>query len=480
MQGAGFDAFQSAQFCLATACCRTSTLNRPTLISFKAAQKRSCHHPQFNRTHREDLPVASIPTVDDQPVFVNDREQLIYLLSEAAEIEHGLMCSYLYAVWSLKQSTDEGLTAKQLEAVNGWRDSIQSVAIEEMLHLALVSNLLMSLGAPPHFSRPNFPITPGYHPSSIVVRLTPFNRDTADHFVYLERPEGMDLPRAKGFEAGFDYQRGKGGARLTPTAEDYDTVSHLYSGIEDGFRSLSKKPGTEALFLGDPQAQVTADVLPFPGLKPVTGLDSALAAIATIIEQGEGGRHDAEDSHFKRFCVIRDEYDVLLQHDPGFQPHRPIVSDPVMFHPIVDQGQVHVSAQPAARVLDLANACYGLMLRLLASGIGMASGDSAIRRVEIDSAIAVMSVMKSLALLLTALPAEGGAQTAGMNFHLPRSTLALPQRQAGTAMLAERAREIAGALDAFGKEVAGADRSLAARLMSIADRLLRAAVHDPG
>jgi hypothetical protein len=417
--------------------------------------------------------VPSASTPDHRPVTVNDREQLIYLLTEAAEIEHGLMCSYLYAAWSLKQSVDEGVTQAQLTVIDRWRGSIQSVAMEEMAHLALASNLLMSLGSPPHFSRPNFPVLPGYHPSSIVARLTPFTRDTADHFVYLERPEGVDLPRARGFESDIEYQRHTGEPRLTPTAEDYDTVGHLYRGVEDGFRLLAKRMGEEALFLGDPQAQVSPEVVALPGLIPVTGLDSALKAVATIVEQGEGGRRDAEQSHYARFRAIRDEYAALLAQDPGFKPHRGVASDPVMFRPIAGQGAVHVSAPPAARVLDLANASYGLMLRLLASGFGMASGNSRTRRIEIDSAIGMMTVMKSLAVLLTGMPATAGddAPRAGMNFHLPRSTLALPQRRAGTALLAERAREIADALSALAAEVPGADRSLSDRLASIADGL---------
>ncbi len=31
------------------------------------------------------------------------REQLIHVLTEAAEIEHNLLCSYLYAAFSLKR-----------------------------------------------------------------------------------------------------------------------------------------------------------------------------------------------------------------------------------------------------------------------------------------------------------------------------------------------------------------------------------------
>ena len=36
-------------------------------------------------------------------IAVNDREELIYLLTEAAEFEHVVMCTYLYAQWSLKR-----------------------------------------------------------------------------------------------------------------------------------------------------------------------------------------------------------------------------------------------------------------------------------------------------------------------------------------------------------------------------------------
>ena len=38
------------------------------------------------------------------------REQLLHALYEAAELEHNLMCTYLYAAFSLKSGTDEGLT----------------------------------------------------------------------------------------------------------------------------------------------------------------------------------------------------------------------------------------------------------------------------------------------------------------------------------------------------------------------------------
>ena len=44
-------------------------------------------------------------------------EELIFLLTEASELEHMLMLQYLFAAFSLKTDADEGLTEEQLEAV---------------------------------------------------------------------------------------------------------------------------------------------------------------------------------------------------------------------------------------------------------------------------------------------------------------------------------------------------------------------------
>src|SRR5210317_154228 len=95
---------------------------------------------------------------------VNDREELIYLLTEAAQFEHTVMCTYLYAMWSLKNDENDGITAEEKEAIDRWRASIRKVALEEMLHLALVNNLVAAFGATPCYSRPDFPVIQGYFP----------------------------------------------------------------------------------------------------------------------------------------------------------------------------------------------------------------------------------------------------------------------------------------------------------------------------
>ena len=64
----------------------------------------------------------------EEPFVIEHREALIYMLCEAAELEHGIMCQYLFAASSLKQGEDEGLTADELEAVLGWRRVISHVA----------------------------------------------------------------------------------------------------------------------------------------------------------------------------------------------------------------------------------------------------------------------------------------------------------------------------------------------------------------
>jgi Ferritin-like len=65
---------------------------------------------------------------------IEHREALIYMLCEAAELEHGIMCQCLFAAFSLKKATDEGLTEGELAAVTRWRRAVAHVATEEMLH----------------------------------------------------------------------------------------------------------------------------------------------------------------------------------------------------------------------------------------------------------------------------------------------------------------------------------------------------------
>ena len=137
----------------------------------------------------------------EAPFVIEHREALIYMLCEAAELEHGIMCEYLFAAFSLKQSADEGLTADELAAVGRWRQQVLQVAAQEMLHLALVQNLLTAIGGPPHLVRPNLPQPACHYPAGVQLVLLPFGEQALAHFMFLERPEGMDLEDADGLAA---------------------------------------------------------------------------------------------------------------------------------------------------------------------------------------------------------------------------------------------------------------------------------------
>jgi hypothetical protein len=105
--------------------------------------------------------------VRERPLVIEHREALVYMLCEGAELEHGIMCQYLYAAFSLKDGLDEGLTPEHLDAVRRWREHLYAIAGQEMLHFALVTNVLTALGYAPHVTRPNLPAPSRHYPAEI-------------------------------------------------------------------------------------------------------------------------------------------------------------------------------------------------------------------------------------------------------------------------------------------------------------------------
>ncbi len=389
-------------------------------------------------------------------IITHEREQLAYLLTEAAEIEHGLMCCYLYAAYSLKQGVADGISETEAAAIARWRSAIVDVAIDEMLHLSIVSNLLSAIGVTPHFQRPNFPVSAGYHPAGVVVALAPFDRATIDHFVFLERPEGTDVPDGAGFEPAARYERGARADRLVPSAQDYATVGHLYRGIRAGFAELAERLGEKALFVGDPAAQVGPDIAPIDGLIAVRDLASALRAVDLIVEQGEGAPGHSERSHYARFVGVRDELEALTRARPSFVPAHPAARNPVMRKPPEPRGKVHIDDARSARVLDLGNAIYAFALRCLGRAFGQAEDASSARARLVEASLTAMRELAPLMQWLAAAPAgsAGPGINAGLTFTMQRSTVGFSQQRAAWAILVERAREIASSADAIGRDVA--------------------------
>jgi rubrerythrin len=111
-------------------------------------------------------PEQGAATGPGHELIIEGREELLYLLGEAAELEHSVCCTYLYAAFSLRAEPGAGLTAEQLPVVAGWKRTINQIALQEMIHLALVNNLLAALGGRPVSAATTFPSAPPTHPRS--------------------------------------------------------------------------------------------------------------------------------------------------------------------------------------------------------------------------------------------------------------------------------------------------------------------------
>lgn len=381
---------------------------------------------------------------EEPRIRIESREELIYLLAEAAAIEHNLMCCYLYAAWSLKRGERDGLSKAESEAVARWKRAILSVAIEEMTHLTLACNLSTAIGGAPHLSRPNFPISPGYHPSGVVVELARFSPAVLDHFIFLERPEGKELSDSDEFVRPADYHRTQPRGRLMPHSQDYTTVGHLYRGIRHGFEVLAHHIGEPALFCGDPAAQVGPADASLPGLSLVKDLASAIDAIETIIEQGEGAPEHSEDSHFSRFLRVRRELDELSKANPDFEPAFPVAHNPVMRQPLDPHNRVFIDAPETVHVLDFANAVYGQMLRCLVQSFGRSAEEDADKRLYLNTAIDLMNVLSDIGPHLASLPASRSHPgiNAGVTFTMLRDIQRLPRGPGEKRMMAERIAEL--------------------------------------
>jgi hypothetical protein len=218
--------------------------------------------------------------------------------------------------FSMKLDASDGLSEPQAAAAQRWERVISGIAAQEMLHLTLVNNLLTAIGGCPYFGRPFFPIMIKYFSPPMAMRLIPFGLEALKHSLFFERPEGVnvaDVPEDVAFAYGLIPAQDEPDG-IIPNALAVSTIKGLYYAVKDGLRMLVEKCGERGTFVGPPRAQATQAYFGWKELVPVTNLESALAAVEVIVEQGEGGGgvHRAE-SHFGRIARVTAEL-MKIEH----------------------------------------------------------------------------------------------------------------------------------------------------------------------
>ena len=213
-------------------------------------------------------------------------------LQQALELELATIPPYLYALWSIK---DRRSRAAQL---------IVDVVAEEMLHMALVANIINAVDGVPRLTDPAgvpaYPcMLPGGVQQGLTVGLRRCDADQLEVFKQMEKPEKpVDVQRMR-------------------AAGEPVTIGQFYDGLAATIAELGP-----SAFTGDPGRQVRDwPVEGEGGLRAIDGPAAARSAITLIKEQGEGASEyeptdrDGELGHYYLYWEILEGREIVLQED---------------------------------------------------------------------------------------------------------------------------------------------------------------------
>ena len=424
---------------------------------------------------------------------ITTRAELIDALRVASELEHQLMAQYLFAAYSLKRYTYEGLDPVLLERVRRWASSITLIARQEMEHLGLALNLLSSIGGTPSFTRPNMPQRADYYgQAGIKLELTRSDLDTILRFQRFEAPDeliqnlkpGQPIDQSKANEwcdrkptasradvMNLLETKGKALKGAPVLSFGWQSVQDLYQTIYDGFETLCHEPcGERGLFIGKPSVQIfggpggrqpvgSMDDLNQYGvdLIGVTDLASAQQAIRMILEQGEGISVKPSYLPWTHFCLFTGIRQDMETYDKDGLAARPVVRNPMtMRYPdVCPQDEVTLLTNPfSIEVAKLFNGSYELMLLMLL----YLYSDNVKTQEQVngmmDGAFFPLMTMfvRPLAEILTELPAfkkGDGEGNAGPGFELNGDVLLVPTLDATWDIFQERIDALVLGFDAL-------------------------------
>ncbi len=227
-----------------------------------------------------------------EPKYMNlsSREELCRALQFAIELEHSTIPVYLAALYSIKPGRNVYVAA-----------TIRSVVIEEMLHMALMANLLLSIGGSPNIGTPGFiPWYPGPLPGGVgtglIARLRKCSIDQIrDVFMAIETPGTIAILE--------NNEAIPGG----PTEKTPYTIGWFYKQI-----SCALTAQKDSLKFGqNMDKQPEGWQFEKTKLFKIDSFAKAEQAIKIIVEQGEGeGAFDPSDeehmelAHYYKFAEI--------------------------------------------------------------------------------------------------------------------------------------------------------------------------------
>ena len=281
------------------------------------------------------------------------RERLFYSLCEAAELEHTLMCTYLYAAFSLKSAKPKASAPpRPMPSRAGGARSSASRSTRWAISPRCGTSRPRS--AARRASGAAISRSTGRMPAGIVVKLAPFNRGHAAALHLSRAPARFGRARRRRLRAASGiYSRGvdaaaadaDGRSTTKPSARSTTTLGrNLRCFVEHDRREGRVLRRSRRCSFRRPRSISRAS-------SRVICSKTALAAFDAIVEQGEGAPRHATDSHFARFCAIRARVARAQgEANPAFEPAFPAAHNPVLRPPPRPEGRVWIeNAQAVGR-----------------------------------------------------------------------------------------------------------------------------------
>ncbi|MEV4926160.1 ferritin-like domain-containing protein [Streptomyces roseoverticillatus] len=303
-------------------------------------------------------------------------------LKAAAHVELSTIPIYLYATYSIKtrgySQWAAGASAQRL---------MTGIAIEEMLHLTNVRNLLVAIGKGGEFRCydekfiPKYPEPMAGRTPELMLHLRRLSTTQIDTFRGIEEPEGIRPPK--------------------PAAvRDYLSLGEFYRRIENGIRFLSSDEAKDQRIDWD---RARENLWKFQyhrgywnqnggsdGPRLIVSEGTALQAMEVIVDQGEGAWDDhgylpdpivrdpasaypppeigkQQASHYTKFTDIKKGLNGIgvVVDDNGVQKYT--IDDKEVIWPVLDDPDIGLikDTSPVRDLMVLSNAVYCYVLALL-------------------------------------------------------------------------------------------------------------------